>query len=527
MAPVKRKKSPRYPSKTRKVRKREKAHAQKSSQPNRRFMRLAIAEMLRSRSEHASKPDPLVGAVLVNSTGRIVGKAHRGKYGEGEHGEFTLLEKPGIRISPQSTLYVTLEPCTRRGHRKIPCAQRIIDAGISRVVIGIKDPNPVIWGEGEKRLRQASVVVDFFDRDLADEIRHHNAQFIADQEAKAKEIQTVQLKSPDRHENLPVNAASVDDFSESNVRLYLNKIRKNYTIPSIELWEYFANSGFVTHGDTRGKFKPTIAGIVLFAKEPHQFLPQARIKADQFPGSPDDPMFMERATAQLDIKGPLSDQVEATLKFFNGNVRRVPIIIGAQREVVPEYPEIVIREAIVNALVHRSYENSAHTFLYMYRDRIVIRSPGLPLEPLKISMFPDHVFAVPRNPRIAQAAFEMGFMDARGYGIRNMPERLREYGLRDPEFAADRGSFVITLLGREMTSFKLRADRRLIATLSPRQLQIVEFTESKPSIRSEDIVKHFGVSKQTTANDLNKLIRLKVLGRTGTGRSTSYFLLRD
>jgi len=69
--------------------------AQEPSQSSRKFMRLAISEMLRSLSEHTNKPDPLVGAVLVNSVGGIVGKAHRGKYGDGEHGEFTLLEKSG------------------------------------------------------------------------------------------------------------------------------------------------------------------------------------------------------------------------------------------------------------------------------------------------------------------------------------------------------------------------------------------------------------------------------------------------
>src|SRR2546421_5513509 len=110
--------------------------------PSRKFMREASKEMLQSKPEHAGKADPMVGAVLVDRAGKIIGRAHRGKYGTGDHGEFTLLEKAGVRAPSDAVLYVTLEPCTKRGPRKTPCADRIIASGIKHVVIGIKDPNP-------------------------------------------------------------------------------------------------------------------------------------------------------------------------------------------------------------------------------------------------------------------------------------------------------------------------------------------------------------------------------------------------
>src|SRR3954447_10194696 len=94
--------------------------------PSRTFMREAIKEIRQSKPEHVGKADPMVGAVLVDRTGKIIGRAHRGKYGTGDHGEFTLLEKAGVRIPPDAVLYVTLEPCTKRGPRKTPCADRVI-----------------------------------------------------------------------------------------------------------------------------------------------------------------------------------------------------------------------------------------------------------------------------------------------------------------------------------------------------------------------------------------------------------------
>src|SRR5216684_6794175 len=169
------------PTKTRKPRKLRKdtrfSKRTATVHPNRKFMRLAITEMLQSKSEHATKADPLVGAILVGAQGAVIGKAHRGKYGSGDHGEFTLLEKSGVRLPPNSVLYVTLEPCTKRGNRKTPCFERVISSGVKHVVIGISDPNPEIWGKGRNLLEQAGVRVDGFDPDLAEQIRTHNKEF--------------------------------------------------------------------------------------------------------------------------------------------------------------------------------------------------------------------------------------------------------------------------------------------------------------------------------------------------------------
>ena len=82
-----------------------------TSKRDRRFMELAIGQMRLSRSEHTEKHDPLVGAVLVGPSGLVLGTAHRGKLRDGEHAEFTLVERLlGDKNLDGSTLYVTLEP---------------------------------------------------------------------------------------------------------------------------------------------------------------------------------------------------------------------------------------------------------------------------------------------------------------------------------------------------------------------------------------------------------------------------------
>ncbi|HKD93882.1 MAG TPA: bifunctional diaminohydroxyphosphoribosylaminopyrimidine deaminase/5-amino-6-(5-phosphoribosylamino)uracil reductase RibD [Gaiellaceae bacterium] len=105
---------------------------------------------------------PLVGAVVVND-GEVVGEGWY-EYDGVRHAEAIALERAGD-AAPGAVLYVTLEPCSHHG-RTPPCADAVIEAGIGRVVVGARDPNPVVDGRGLERLRAAGVEVELLD-DLA------------------------------------------------------------------------------------------------------------------------------------------------------------------------------------------------------------------------------------------------------------------------------------------------------------------------------------------------------------------------
>ena len=118
------------------------------------FMALAID--LARRGAGWTSPNPLVGAVLVRE-GRVIGQGWHRRCG-GLHAEREALAAC-TEPTAGATLYVTLEPCCHQG-RQPPCTQAILEAGIARVVIGSRDPNPLVHGKGAALLRQAGVTVE-------------------------------------------------------------------------------------------------------------------------------------------------------------------------------------------------------------------------------------------------------------------------------------------------------------------------------------------------------------------------------
>ena len=118
------------------------------------FMMQAIA--LAERGRFTTTPNPNVGCVIVKDN-RIIGTGYHRQAGQ-PHAEVYALQQAGA-LAKNATAYVTLEPCSHFG-RTPPCANALIDAGISRVVVAMQDPNPQVSGQGIARLRAAGIRVD-------------------------------------------------------------------------------------------------------------------------------------------------------------------------------------------------------------------------------------------------------------------------------------------------------------------------------------------------------------------------------
>ena len=121
-------------------------------------MRQALA--LAKRAVGLSDPNPRVGCVIV-ADGAIAGRGHTQEVG-GPHAEVMALRDAAARgIDVRGAIvYVTLEPCAHHG-RTPPCADALVEAGVGRVVIALRDPNPLVAGQGAARLQAAGIVVEW------------------------------------------------------------------------------------------------------------------------------------------------------------------------------------------------------------------------------------------------------------------------------------------------------------------------------------------------------------------------------
>jgi diaminohydroxyphosphoribosylaminopyrimidine deaminase/5-amino-6-(5-phosphoribosylamino)uracil reductase len=134
------------------------------------FMRRALE--LAERGRGSTSPNPIVGAIVVDGDGAIVGDGYHERAGT-PHAEVHALEAAGGRAAG-ATLYCTLEPCSHTG-RTGPCTERIVAAGIKRVVAAVEDPNPLVSGRGVAYLRARGVTVDVGP--AAETAAHANAEF--------------------------------------------------------------------------------------------------------------------------------------------------------------------------------------------------------------------------------------------------------------------------------------------------------------------------------------------------------------
>ena len=391
------------------------------------------------------------------------------------------------------------------------------------------DPNPDVNGQGIALLLKKGVDVDFFDADFRGLIESENKDYIEFWEnyKRTSKETPKDFEGPSDEERRPVVEATVGDLSHEAISDYLDKRKLVFQVPSPYLWEFLVKSGFLVKGHDTQNLIPTVACIVLFAKFPQVFLPQCKIKAGRLLGTPAEGGAPEMvgANGQQDITGPLPEMLNQALEFFKDKVEKVPRIKGGIRKEEPEYPERALREVLVNALVHRDYRGGRYINFRMFKDRIVVESPGYAPAPVTLSEILSYeAKSTRRNGLIAATASYLGLMEEEGTGISKMREILNKHGLLEPEFAYEGGFFTVRIFGREHAPVALRLTRDIRGQLTPRQLELLDLLKVAGRITSGMYTQRFQISRETAAQDFGRLIDLDLIEKKGSGRGIYYIL---
>lgn len=216
----------------------------------------------------------------------------------------------------------------------------------------------------------------------------------------------------------------------------------------------------------------TLSSVMNFSPYPQAYFPQLCITAIVVPGKEMGEIGNqgERFLDNQRIEGTISEMLESAIQFVNRNMRTKTIINPqtGKREDRTDYPITAIREAILNALVHRDY--SIHTEgmpiqLIMFEDRVEIRNPGGIYGRIRIDQL-GKVQPDTRNPVLASELEVLKITENRYSGIPTIRKAMQAYNLPQPEFLDERGSFIIKMYKfgekNSVTEIENLEDRELI-----------------------------------------------------------------
>jgi len=182
----------------------------------------------------------------------------------------------------------------------------------------------------------------------------------------------------------------------------------------------------------------TIAGALYLVGRPDERLGKTFIEVLRFPDGSSD---YDRRVA---IRGPLHHQVARTTELISDELGRELVVLGLRRYEIPRLPEVVLREAIANAVAHRSYELTGTAIrIELHPDYVKIISPGGLPEPVTIETLRDAQAA--RNIRVITVLRSLGLAEDAGRGIDVIEDSMREQLLDPPVFEEHDRSVVVTL----------------------------------------------------------------------------------
>ena len=485
----------------------------------RELMEQAVRIMGQSEAEQRSdgKMTPHVGA-LVWRPGRDPVGAGRGELRAGDHAEYTLLERKlrNARLD-DAVLFSTLEPCApgARQSPKLSCAERIVRARIKEVWIGIEDPDPTVDRKGIRYLQNHGVRVHLFDGDLQRRIREANRAFLEQAEDRAQtwEDETDAAMEPLSDLDAELTAVGLSDLS----RQALDSYRDAAGIGEDEgvLTRRLLRLGLLSEGKP-GQVAPTGFGYLLFGAEPRTAIPHVGLLGT-----------IELPDGQEEVKDFDGPQVFAPEGLMEWLRTRLPNPIDrsqAHRKGLLDPLFEMVREAVVNAIIHRDYGIAgAKCQVAVTMDTVTVMSPGLPVEPITLAQMQSlDAPMLSRNPVLHYVFSQMKLAEERGLGLKSLRLRATKAQLPLPRYQWRAPYLVLTIyrsadaLARELAGSQAMDDLSTAAAASWRIAALRE------SISTRELMASTGFDERKTQRALRSLQDAGLLRSMGNGRATRY-----
>ncbi len=261
--------------------------------------------------------------------------------------------------------------------------------------------------------------------------------------------------------------------------------------------------------------KLTNAAILLFGKNPQKFFLQAEVRCARFKGTKPVKPFIDMKV----FGGNIIDQVDKSLSFVLEHIQMKVYLAGKpEREEKYEYPPDAIREAIINAVCHRDYEEASNVQVRIFDDRIEIWGCGRLLEPLTSEDLKKKHRSILRNPLIAKHFFLIKFIEQWGTGTNDIVNMCIEWGLPEPLFEEITGGLVVTFRKYHLTDTMLKG-------LSERQMAIAKYLKERQRITLKDYMNlSQDITEKTAYRDLKDMEEKRIIKGIGEKKGRYYVL---
>lgn len=474
-------------------------------------MRNSVAEV-----REDGKPTPKVGALIVKPDGTTE-TAYRGELREGDHAEYTLIErKCRDKDLTGAILFATLEPCApgARKSPKLSCAERITNARIAKVFYGIEDPDPTVSGKGCAHLKEHDVKVALFDRDLQDAIRECNADFLAaaNERSLLAKDESKKMKVAEGTLDAPVKNCTLESLDAELVQDFLDKAGWAVKYGEKDGMQLLAQFGILV--STKSGYVPSGTGVLLFGKHPEASFPNAIIKATFINDDDTEGDF-------VNIVGPLVKQPDYAYQWYEQKIGKQIDRSHPERQPVYDYPLKVIREVLINAIIHREYEiTGSPIHLTISNSEIIVKSPGYPVEPITLEQINN--FSAPtisRNPKMMFVFGVLNLSEQRGLGFKTVRDLPDVYSFPLP-VAKWEAPYLSLLLSRKPEGIDEDG-------LTEKERKAHDFIRLNGETPRKKVEEHLKLEKKTAERLMRSLVEKKKIKRKGEGRGVVYVVVED
>ena len=420
------------------------------------------------------------------------------------------------------------------GYLKIICAFANTDGG--ELIIGVDDKGKVIGIKNVKKLledlpnkirnklgitplvtverknRKEIIYIKIFPFSVP--VSYNGRYYVRSgsttQEVKGNELIQFLLKKTGRTWDSLTCEANFSDIEISAVEEFKNLGKDR--IPSISkldsIEKIFVNLDLIADNK-----EMTNAAILLFGENPQKFFVSAKTRVGRFKTSTD---IIDTVIAEGNLFKQLKTVLEAIKKHLNVRFE----IKGIQRQDIWDYPIEAIREAVINALIHKDYSSTAEIQIKIYDDKIWIWNPGKLPPQLTVDDLKKEHSSYPRNPLIANAFYLAGFIERWGSGTRRIVDLCKAQGLPEPEYKEEQGGFSVWFYKDIYTEENLRKMR-----LNERQIKAVMYVKQTGKITNREYQQVCNTSERTATRDLSALVSIGLFEQKGiTGSGTEYVL---